>query len=54
MRTSVVTGAVNAIVALSATFVLRTPRPNVVRTASAVVIALLAALFVRGEAFATD
>lgn len=54
VRTSVVTGAVNAAIAISATFVLRVPRAAFVRAGGAVVIALLAAVFVRGEAFATD
>jgi spermidine synthase len=58
VRTSVVAGIVNAVVALSATFVLsRVQRPWVVRVASALILVALAWTFVRGEAWvagATD
>ncbi len=57
VRTSVVTGAVNAAVALSATFVVRVERPTVIRTVGVLVLAILAVTFVRGEAWvagATD
>ena len=57
VRTSVVTGAVNAVVALSATFVVRVERPAIVRTVGVLVLAVLAVTFVRGEAWvagATD
>ena len=51
VRTSVVTGAVNAVVALSATFVIKVERPGRVRLAGAVVLLVLAFTFVRGEAW---
>lgn len=51
VRTSVVTGAVNAVVALSATFVIKVERPGLVRLAGAVVLLVLAVTFVRGEAW---
>ena len=57
VRTSVVTGAVNALVAISATFVVKVERPGLLRFAGAVVLAVLAFTFVRGEAWvagATD
>lgn len=57
VRTAVVAGVVNALVALSATFVLETRRPHVLRAASGLVLALLVVTFVRGEswiAFVTD
>lgn len=57
VRTSVVAGAVNAIVALSATFVIKVERPRLVRVAGAMVLAVLAITFLRGEAWvasATD
>jgi spermidine synthase len=57
VRTSVVTGAVNAVVALSATFVVRIERPGLVRTIGVLVLVVLAVTFVRGEAWvagATD
>ena len=57
VRTSVVAGAVNAVVALSATFVVTVERPRLVRVACAFVLAVLAIAFVRGEAWvagATD
>lgn len=57
VRTSVVAGAVNAVVALSATFVVRVPRPGLVRAVGLLVLAILAVTFVRGEAWtsaATD
>jgi spermidine synthase len=57
VRTSVVAGAVNALVALSATFVVRVERPGIVRIAGALILAVLAVTFVRGEAWvaaATD
>jgi spermidine synthase len=57
VRTSVVTGAVNALVALSATFVVRVERPGIVRAACVLILAVLAVTFVRGEAWvagATD
>lgn len=57
VRTSVAAGAVNAVVALSATFVLRVERPGIVRVVGAVVLLVLGVTFVRGEAWvasATD
>lgn len=54
VRTSLVTGAINAALALSVTLVLPVPRPALVRTAGALVIALLAVAFTQGEGFATD
>lgn len=57
VRTSVLAGVVNAVVALSATFVVKTQRPTLLRAASGVVLAVLALAFVRGEAwvaFVTD
>lgn len=57
VRTGVVTGAVNALVALTATFLLEVPRPNVRRAASALTLAALAFAFVRAESWvagATD
>lgn len=57
VRTSVVTGAVNALVAISATFVVKVERPTLVRLAGVVVLLVLAFTFVRGEtwvAAATD
>ena len=57
VRTSVVTGAVNALVAISASFVVKVERPNLVRLAGGVVLLILALTFVRGEAWvaaATD
>ena len=57
VRTSVVTGAVNAVVALSATFVLKVERPTVVRAACGIVLVALVVTFLRGEAWvagATD
>jgi len=57
VRTSVVLGAVNALVALSATFVVRVERPTLARAAGVAVLACLAVAFVRGEAWvaaATD
>jgi spermidine synthase len=57
VRTSVVAGALNAIVALSATFVIKVERPRLLRTAGAMVLVVLAITFARGEAWvaaATD
>jgi spermidine synthase len=57
VRTSIAAGAVNALVAVSATFVLKVPRPQLVRALGAVVIAILLVTFWRGEAWvagATD
>lgn len=57
VRTSVVAGAVNALVALSATFVVKVERPRLLRIAGAFVLVVLAITFVRGEtwvAAATD
>ncbi|CAN5924489.1 hypothetical protein BH11MYX4_BH11MYX4_26860 [soil metagenome] len=57
VRTSVVTGAVNALVAVSASFVIKVERPHLVRLAGAIVLLVLAITFVRGEAWvaaATD
>ncbi len=57
VRTSVVTGAVNALVAISASFVVKVERPNLVRLAGVLVLLILALTFVRGEAWvagATD
>jgi spermidine synthase len=57
VRTSVAAGAVNAIVALSATFVVRVERPGLVRAVGALVLFVLGVTFVRGEAWvasATD
>jgi spermidine synthase len=52
VRTSVVAGMVNALVALSATFVVRVERPRLVRAAGLLVLLVLAVTFVRGEAWA--
>ena len=49
VRTSLVTGALNAVAALSATFVLDVERRRAARVASFVVIGVLAIAFVRGE-----
>ncbi|MBX3188675.1 MAG: hypothetical protein KF819_16780 [Labilithrix sp.] len=57
VRTSVVAGVVNALVALSATFVIEVNRPRLVRAAGTFVLVVLAVAFVRGEAWvagATD
>jgi spermidine synthase len=57
VKTSVLTGVLNALLALSATFVLRVERPALVRGAGACVLGVLALAFFRGEAwvaFATD
>lgn len=57
VRTSLATGIVNALVALSATFVVRVERPSVVRAVGLVILAALAFTFVHGEAWvaaATD
>lgn len=57
VRTSVVTGVVNAFVALSATFVLKVERPTLVRMACGIVLVVLVITFLRGEAWvatATD
>lgn len=57
VRTGVVTGVVNAVIAISATFVVDLPRPNVRRAASVATIAILAFAFFRAEqwvAAATD
>lgn len=53
VRTSVVAGAVNAIVALSATFVIKVEHPRLVRVAGALVLAVLALTFVQGESWAS-
>jgi spermidine synthase len=52
VRTSVVAGMINAVVALSATFVVRVERPRLVRAAGLLVLLVLAVTFVRGEAWA--
>ncbi len=57
VKTSVATGAVNAVVAISATYVLRLERPRAVRGAGAFVLCALAFAFVRAEGWvvaATD
>lgn len=57
VRTAVVAGAVNAVVALSATLVLRVGRPALVKAVGLVILAVLGLTFVRGEAWvaaATD
>ena len=57
VRTSVLTGLVNAIAALSATFVLRVERQGLLRAAFVLIVAVLALTFVRGAAWvaaATD
>jgi spermidine synthase len=57
VRTSVAAGAVNAVVALTATFVVRVERPGVVRVVGGLILVALAVTFVRGEAWvaaATD
>ena len=57
VRTAVVAGAVNAVVALSATFVVRVRRPSLVRGAGLLILAALAVTFFRGESWvaaATD
>ncbi len=52
VRTSVAAGAVNAVVALSATFVVRVERPAVVRVVGGCILAALAVTFLRGEGWA--
>jgi spermidine synthase len=57
VRTSVVAGVVNVVVALSATFVVEVRRPVLVRALGGLVLAVLVVSFVRGEAWvagATD
>lgn len=57
VRTSVAAGAVNAVVALTATFVVRVERPGVARVVGGFILVALAVTFVRGEAWvagATD
>ena len=57
VKTSVLTGAINAVVAVSATWVLGLERTRAVRSAGAVVLCALAFAFVRAEAWvraATD
>jgi spermidine synthase len=57
VRTSVVTGALNALLALSATYAVAVPRARALRAAGVVVLAALAVAFFRGEAWtaaATD
>ena len=57
VKTSVLTGALNAAIAISATFVLRVDRPGLVRAGGAAVLCTLAFAFVRAEAWvsaATD
>jgi spermidine synthase len=57
VKTSLIAGAVNALVALSATFVVRVERPTLVRAVGAMILVVLAVTFVRGEAWvaaATD
>lgn len=57
VKTSVLTGLVNAGVALSATFILKTERPRLTRLAAASALAVLAFALVRAESwtdFATD
>lgn len=57
VRTSVVAGAVNAVVALSATSVVRVSRPGLVRAVGVLILVVLAVTFMRGEAWvaaATD
>jgi len=57
VRTSVLTGVVNAMVAVSASFVVKVERPGLLRVAGAVVLLVLAFTFVRGESWvaaATD
>lgn len=57
VKTSVATGAVNALVAISATYVLRLERPRAVRGAGALVLCALAFAFLRAEGWvvaATD
>jgi len=57
VRTAVVTGAVNALVALSATFVVKVERPGLVRVVGLMILAVLGVTFVHGEAWvagATD
>jgi predicted membrane-bound spermidine synthase len=49
VKTAVITGVVNALVALSATFILRIERRALVRSAGAVVLGALAFAFVRAE-----
>jgi spermidine synthase len=57
VRTSVVAGAVNAVVAVSATLVIRVEHQRFVRAAGAMVLLVLAISFIRGESWvaaATD
>lgn len=57
VRTAVVTGAVNAVVALSATYFVEVRRPRLLRAAGTLVLAVLAVAFFRGETWiesATD
>lgn len=51
VRTGVLTGVVNALVALSATFVVDLPRANLRRAASAAAIAVLGVAFLRAESW---
>jgi spermidine synthase len=54
VRTSVVAGIINALVALSATYVVHVNRPRLVRAAGALVLVVLAVAFVRGEAWVAE
>jgi spermidine synthase len=57
VRTSVAAGAVNAVVALTATFVVRVERPGIVRIVGGLILVALAFTFIRGESWvlaATD
>ena len=57
MKTSVLTGALNAAIAVSATFVLRVDRPGLMRASGVAVLFTLAFAFVRAEGWvsaATD
>lgn len=49
VKTSVVTGAVNAVIAITATYALRLERPRAMRGAGAIVLCALAFAFVRAE-----
>lgn len=51
VRTAVIAGAINALVALSATLVVDVERPGLLRALGLVIVALLAFTFLRGEAW---
>lgn len=54
VRTSAVTGAVNALLAFSATYAVRLERPRLLRGGSAVVLGILLVALLRGEAWVAN